>query len=449
MNKMNNTNANNKNDKLGINEANNIYEEKNITSINRKITIDEVNHIMGLPSYVKNEQQQKEMKFALLDTIQEALSEDWYGLRTKTQQAIQYMCFLSADRGYFYAKPETIAKKCKIGKSTVYGILGTLMDKHLVTKVNRQSRRHNGLGNAVYILTQHPYFESIINYLSIEWKPEWKANWKAEGAETPYESKCNDVKSPPTYSLPTFSTKVIKSGTYKCENTEIEKNTHEVNKTGKTVKKIEKEGDGRKNENNVYDLNEVKVENLSKWYKYVPRTINSIFARTFGDNLVTFWKKVKFGIKYSKPVQEIDKGHEVVLATTVFRNLMNHANYVRMSVDEMSAYIYRGIVSSVQELNRIENDRIDMEREEQMERYENTPPEYGKDHEPSPTHLQDFFKTYIYGENNEKKEEEYSAVQVSKNIAPPFPILYGELDRSMDSESFYELMGMGSEIYIV
>src|SRR5690606_3029201 len=115
--------------------------------------------------------------------------------------------FLATDGGIVYAKPETIADKHNISSSTVSSVLTELTSAGLITTVYRTSRKQNGRGNAVRLITIHPYFDHIKEFLNLDWKADKKADWKAENAETPCESKDESDNSTPTYSfLPTLST---------------------------------------------------------------------------------------------------------------------------------------------------------------------------------------------------------------------------------------------------
>lgn len=295
---------------------------------NRKLTNDEVRYILGVESYVASKSEAKEMKFHLLDTVKSIVGEDWYTFSEKTRNAIEYVCFLSAERGHFYARPDSIAAKYKIGKSTVYGALKVLRDLGILEKVNRTSREQNGLGSAVHLFTIHPFFPHFVEYLKLEKKANWKTDWKAEDSENPCGSKSPEEKTAPTYSLPTFSNKRI----YKVIHTNV---STAVNTRESEVTPLSKE------------IENEKSEGIRKWFKFVPKTVNSLFAETFGEELVTLWRKIKLAVKNVKQGDMLETGYVNKLGVTVLRNLVKHEDFNAMVADEWNAYVYKSMKQSV------------------------------------------------------------------------------------------------------
>lgn len=287
---------------------------------NRKLTNEEVQTLLEIQDYVQNKKDAKTVKYQLFDAIEEIMGEDWYSFKKETRNAIEFMCFLSVERGLFYAKPETIAKKHGIGKSTVYGALRVLQDKGVLVKLNRTSRTQNGLGSALYLVTLHPYFNVHANYLKLEKKANWKANWKAENAENPCESKDEEVKKESTYSLPSFSTKpkhmVIQS----------------------TVYAVDENDCGYLSKDN---------KDKPKWVKFVPKVLNSMFAGLYGEKLLAMWRKMTLAVKNVKLGRTLDKETIQTLGVTVLRSMMKKDKEVQLTEDEMCAYVYTAMKNSV------------------------------------------------------------------------------------------------------
>ena len=289
---------------------------------NRKLTNEEVNTILGVEKYTNNRIEAKEEKYRLMDTMKGIMGEDWYTFKKETRDAIEFMCFLSVEIGVFYAKPETIAAKYGIGKSTVYGALRTLQDVGILEKVHRTSRTQNGLGSALYLVTIHPYFKEYVGYLNLEKKANWKTDWKAETGENAWGSKDEDEKNVPTYSLPSLSSKpkhkVIHSTVY----TE----------------------DGEENKEAKKEQNEKR-----SWVKYVPKEINSIFSGLYGEELLTLWRKVTLAVKNVEFGYLVDKEEIKVLGINIFRNLMKVDKKKSLPVNDKCAYVYTAMKNSVQE----------------------------------------------------------------------------------------------------
>jgi hypothetical protein len=308
---------------------------------NRKITTLEFEYLLNLKEYVheSDEKAKKEVKYALLNAVKGVFGDSWYNLKDKTKQAIDYICFLSVERGFFYAKPETIANYASVSKSTIYEALKSLRENGILRKANRASRKHNGLGTPIHFFTIHPYFNHICEYLNVDWNSERKADWKAENAEILCGSKAENNKNISTYNLPTYSPN-------KDNVMYIHSNVHSNNsEVSELVDKGSELVDKKASEyvdNHIQNVEHVKK---CKIYKYVPRMINNLFAETLGEKLVTLWRKIAQAFRSIKSKLLTKKDMQEV-GRSVLKFLIKSKNFLFMTLDEMCRYVYKGAVDA-------------------------------------------------------------------------------------------------------
>lgn len=298
----------------------------------RKITATEFEYLVNLNTYVleTDTEAKKDIKYALLDTIKSVFGDSWYNLSDKTKQAIDFICFLSVERGFFYAKPETIANYAGVSKSTVYEALKVLRENGILAKANRTSRKHNGLGAAVHFFTSHPYFDHICEFLNVDWNTDRKSDRKAEMSQNACGSKDKDANSVSTYNLPASQPKENSNNMYIPYNVSSE----EKNNDGFVDTSVD---------NNIHTAEH--VTNKCKFYKYVPKLINDLFANTFGDKLVALWRKIVQAFRSIK-TNALTKDDMREVGRTVLRFLVKSKNFVSMTFDEMCAYVYKGALDA-------------------------------------------------------------------------------------------------------
>jgi hypothetical protein len=273
---------------------------------NRKISSLEFDYLMQMKPYIPYEDDngRKSMKYTLLDTVERAFGDKWFNLSDKTRQAIDYICFLSVEHGYFYASPEHIATKAGIGKSTVYEALKLMRESGVLFKANRTSRKQNGLGCPVHFFINHPYFPHYNSYLGLGWKPEQKPDWKAENAENACGSKVEDSENLSTLPLPSL---------------------HQ--------------------ENDMDIQSNVSAKTQTPIVKYVPKEINELYARTFGFRLRNIWVKITQAFKSIK--QSILNRNDLIsigakIIKRIFQLWKERMRENRdMTVDEMCAFAYK------------------------------------------------------------------------------------------------------------
>lgn len=302
-----------------------------------KISIAEFNLLSEVAPVVDNKDvsKKKELKFELLNGLQEALADKWYNMKKESQEALQYLCMRSTEQGFCYCSPAHLSKKFKIGVSTVYNNLKELIEAKKIVRVNRTSTKHNGKGNAVYIFVNHPNFPIICDLLNIDWKTDCKTDCKAESAENPCGSKDESDNSAPTYSLPTSLPKDNKDNVkhYNVkENQNVEAYEGENN-----IEKILRE---KIKEFEEQQAQEPYQKPSAKYYKYVPKVINEKFG-FFGEILTDLWRKIKLAERKVN-VARLKKEDKLHVAEKVLNNLKKHPRFKVMPLDEMCAYVYKG-----------------------------------------------------------------------------------------------------------
>ncbi|OXS65048.1 HTH domain-containing protein [Priestia filamentosa] len=149
-------------------------------------------------SYIKDKDQQKQMKYKLLSIVESAFGDSYARLKPETRNAIDMICFLATEKGFVYAKDSYFAKEHNISTRTIRRVMKTLEDAGKIVKAHRSSSKHNGRGAAVYFFVNHPYFAHWTTYFGFD----VQADVQAENAEIPCESKDEEAKKVSTYYLP-------------------------------------------------------------------------------------------------------------------------------------------------------------------------------------------------------------------------------------------------------
>ncbi|MFJ7982405.1 hypothetical protein ACIQ1D_19265 [Lysinibacillus xylanilyticus] len=285
----------------------------------------------------KDKVKKKELKFALLELIQEALGDKWYNLKKATKQALQHFCMRCVEQGFCFCSPKYFHDNFGVGISTIYDIFKILQEHGVLLKVNRTATSHNGKGNGVYMFIEHPNFEALCTIIDLNWKADKKADWKAENAETPTLPKAESVEKVSTYSLPS-------SLQYLRDSNVIHYNVVDT-----------------KNIPSSSNIESSNLENkkTTKWQKYVPKAINEKFGY-FGNILTELWRKIKLAERKVKD-DSLESSEKLSVAQDVLTNLRQHPRFKLMSLDEMCRYVYKGQLNglfnliAVDHLEDIEN----------------------------------------------------------------------------------------------
>lgn len=165
------------------------------------VETNQFNQMISYNPYAKTQQEKRKVKYDLLDSIKEKIGEKWYRLKDGTRQAFDMICFLSTERGFFYAGDEYLGTRYDIADRTVRRNLKELINLGQVVKVNRRSAKCNGRGKPIYLLVNHPYFQFWVQLLSLEIS-NVQTDVQTENAEIPCESKDKEVKKVSTYYIP-------------------------------------------------------------------------------------------------------------------------------------------------------------------------------------------------------------------------------------------------------
>ena len=165
------------------------------------VETDQFNQMISYNPYVTTGKEKKKIKYSLLDRIQEVLGDKWNRLKEGTRQAFDMICFLGTELGFVYAGDDYLAERHAISDRTVRNRLKELEELGQVIKVHRRAKRCNGRGKPIYLFVNHPYFHYWVEMLGIQLE-DFQISFQTENQETSWESKDEDVKKIPTYSLP-------------------------------------------------------------------------------------------------------------------------------------------------------------------------------------------------------------------------------------------------------
>ena len=147
--------------------------------------------MMNYEPCTENEQQQKVMKRQLMKSVIDAYGDTYYRLKEGTRQAIDMMCWLSAERGFVFAGDDYLGDRYDISDRTVRNVAKILRKAGVILTVYRSSTKHNGRGCPIHLFVVHPYFNHWTSLLNLD----FQADFQAEKAETPCESKDEQPKN--------------------------------------------------------------------------------------------------------------------------------------------------------------------------------------------------------------------------------------------------------------
>jgi hypothetical protein len=170
--------------------------------VNRLVSNPEFYQMMSYAEYTKNRREQQDMKGILLEVVKKAYGDSYDRKKQATKDAIDMMCWLAADRGFFFIEDKTLAERYGVTDRTIRDIEKTLREKNVIVTVYRRSSKQNGLGNQVHLFVDHPYFDYWVNLLQLdEFFPHLQPHLQPESLEKPCESKEEPQKNVSTYDL--------------------------------------------------------------------------------------------------------------------------------------------------------------------------------------------------------------------------------------------------------
>lgn len=173
----------------------------------RKHTIIEHRTFKQILQYrpvVTSEADRNRLKMTMLRSIISAIGEKWVRMKDETKSALEYLCFLSIERGFVYAGSEHVSERYNIDSSTVRRYIAFLEKKGVIKRLWRSSTKHNGRGKAVIFLTAHPYFEKYYYFFFLH----EQAHAQAESVENDRNIETSDEqKESVPYTSPDFKSK--------------------------------------------------------------------------------------------------------------------------------------------------------------------------------------------------------------------------------------------------
>ena len=138
-----------------------------------------------------NQGEQNELKMGLLSKVKAVFGDKYYRLKEGTRKALDFMAWISTEKGFAFASQLYVADKYGVSDRTVRGFMSELVEAGLVFVVYRRADNHNGKGKPVYLFTDHPYYEQWKELLCID---DCQADFQAETEENPTESKAQGTK---------------------------------------------------------------------------------------------------------------------------------------------------------------------------------------------------------------------------------------------------------------
>lgn len=165
------------------------------------VETNQFNQMISYKPYVNTKQEKRKVKYSLLDRIKEGVGDKWYRYKEGTKQAFDMICFFSAELGFFYAGDEYLAERHEVSDRTIRRNLKGLIDLGQVIKVHRRNKKCNGRGKPIYLFVHHPYFKYWVELLGLK-LDDVHTDVQTENAEIPCDSREEQPKKVPTYSLP-------------------------------------------------------------------------------------------------------------------------------------------------------------------------------------------------------------------------------------------------------
>jgi len=277
-----------------------------------KLTKEQLSYLNSVPVFVSKIRRKEfnQLKNLLLEEIKDTFGYSWFRFKEGTQKAFEFVCFLSVEKGYFYASASKTADKYGISDKTMYRLLKQLIDKGILIRKNLESSRHNGLGNAVYFFKSHPYYTKYSNFLNFNVRENYNENGgeKAEIAENPCGTRLNDENETSTYELP-------------LENPKESKDMH---------------------------------TNVITFVKYVPSVINKMFVDKLGSKLRTIWVKLTQAFKFIKhPMMNKDLLYTVTKKFCL--QLIKTKKHKTMSENKLAGYTYKAAINMFYESIAVEH----------------------------------------------------------------------------------------------
>ncbi|MEK4031414.1 transcriptional regulator [Pseudobacillus sp. FSL P4-0506] len=165
-------------------------------TVSRMLSKEEFKQMMSYKPHATNQKEQQSMKLKLLKVVEEVYGDSYYRLKKETRQAIDMMCWLSSERGFFFAKDDYLADRHDISDRTIRNVAKKLREHGVLFTVYRRSTKQNGRSAPVHLFVDHPYFSYWEELLNLS---DFQADFQTENAGIPCGSKSEESKKVPTY----------------------------------------------------------------------------------------------------------------------------------------------------------------------------------------------------------------------------------------------------------
>jgi hypothetical protein len=298
----------------------------------RKHTIIEHHTFKQIIQYrpaVTDETDRNQLKMTMLNSIINAIGEKWHRMKQETKSALEYLCFLSVERGFVYAGSQHVSERYDIDSSTVRRYLLFLEKKGIIKRVWRSSTRQNGRGKAVIFFSVHPYFQQYWKQLFFSYSNE-QAHAQAESVENTRVVEGSDEQNS---SLPYTSPNQIYKNKYHL-------NVNHPNRKGTFVKFVSKQVNWIAN--GLFDAKTIKEawtrvnnafrESVKKFGELITHTDRRKVA------VITFTALKGYFLK-SKGQMELDD--ICALAYTIAENQFEQLYYTRKDEEQKQKIIRR------------------------------------------------------------------------------------------------------------
>ncbi|MET1032147.1 helix-turn-helix domain-containing protein [Domibacillus tundrae] len=175
-------------------------------TVSKVISISEFKEMNNYIPLAKNHQEQQTLKLDLLKSVEAVYGERYYRLKEGTRKAIDMMCWLAAEKGFFFASDDYLAARYGVSDKTIRNISKKLRDHGLIQTIYRRSSTQNGLSAPIHLFTAHPYFDHWKEVFTLE---DCQADCQAKNADILCESKVEPPKKVSTKYL-SFNKNLLK-----------------------------------------------------------------------------------------------------------------------------------------------------------------------------------------------------------------------------------------------
>lgn len=100
------------------------------------------------------------IKMDMLDSIISTITIDkWQRMKSSVKSCLEYMTFLSIERGFSWIAPETVAERYSVNPATIRRYISYLAKMGIISRLWRASSKRNSRGCVCCFFHSHPYFE--------------------------------------------------------------------------------------------------------------------------------------------------------------------------------------------------------------------------------------------------------------------------------------------------